>query len=108
MIHCSGGGQTKCMKYMPEGVRVIKDRLFEAPEIFRIIQQSSCADNREMYQVFNMGCRLEIYTEEKAAAQMIATANELGIEAQIIGRVEKGEGQTLEIQTGKEKIDYTF
>jgi phosphoribosylformylglycinamidine cyclo-ligase len=108
MIHCSGGGQTKCMKYMPENITVIKDRLFEAPEIFRIIQQSSGADSKEMYQVFNMGCRLEIYTEESAAAQMIATANELGIEAQIIGRVEKGNGQVLEIQTSGEKIEYKF
>ncbi len=108
MIHCSGGGQTKCMKYMPENIRIIKDRLFEAPEIFRIIQQSSGADNKEMYQVFNMGCRLEIYTEEKAAAQMIATAGELGIEAQVIGRVEAGEGQTLQIHTGSETIQYKF
>lgn len=108
MIHCSGGGQTKCMKYMPEGARVIKDNLFEAPEIFRIIQQSSGADNREMYQVFNMGCRLEIYTEESAAAQMIATANELGIEAQIIGRVEAGEGKSLVVKAGGEEITYKF
>lgn len=108
MIHCSGGGQTKCMKYMPENVRVIKNNLFEAPEIFRIIQQSSGADNREMYQVFNMGCRLEIYTDEASAAQMIATATELGIEAQIIGRVEGGEGQSLVLTTGGETIEYRF
>lgn len=108
MIHCSGGGQTKCMKYMPENVRVIKDNLFAAPEIFRIIQQSSGADNREMYQVFNMGCRLEIYTDEASAAQMIATATELGIEAQIIGRVEGGEGQSLVLTAGGETIEYKF
>lgn len=108
MIHCSGGGQTKCMKYMPENVRVIKDNLFAAPEIFQIIQQSSGADNREMYQVFNMGCRLEIYTDEASAAQMIATATQLGIEAQIIGRVEAGEGQSLVLTTGGETIEYKF
>lgn len=108
MIHCSGGGQTKCMKYMPENVRIVKDNLFAAPEIFRIIQQSSGADNREMYQVFNMGCRLEIYTDEASAAQMIATATELGIEAQIIGRVEGGEGQSLVLTTGGETIEYRF
>lgn len=108
MIHCSGGGQTKCMKYMPEGVRVIKDNLFAAPEIFRIIQQSSGADNREMYQVFNMGCRLEIYTDEASAAQMIATATELGIEAQIIGRVEAGAGKSLVVKAGGEEIEYRF
>jgi phosphoribosylformylglycinamidine cyclo-ligase len=108
MIHASGGGQTKCMKYMPEGVRVVKDNLFDAPEIFKLIQQSSGSDNREMYQVFNMGCRLEIYTEESAAAQMIATANSLGIEAQIIGRVEAGEDQGLVVKTGGEEIEYRF
>lgn len=108
MIHCSGGGQTKCMKYMPENVLVIKDNLFAAPEIFRIIQQSSGADNREMYQVFNMGCRLEIYTDEASAAQMIATATEMGIEAQVIGRVEAGEGQSLQLTAGDESIEYRF
>ncbi|WP_132055399.1 AIR synthase related protein [Pseudocnuella soli] len=108
MIHCSGGGQTKCMKYMPDDVQVIKDNLIAAPEIFRLIQQSSGADAREMYQVFNMGCRLEIYTEESAAAQMIATANSLCIEAQIIGRVEAASGQELLIQAGETQIVYNF
>lgn len=108
MIHCSGGGQTKCMKYMPGNIRVIKDKLFDPPPVFRIIQSSSGADNREMYQVFNMGCRLEIYTDEGSAEQMIATANELEIEAQIIGRVERGEGQALEIHLSGEKIAYSF
>jgi phosphoribosylformylglycinamidine cyclo-ligase len=108
MIHSSGGGQTKCMKYMPDGVRVVKDSLFAPPEIFKLIQQSSSADLREMYQVFNMGCRLEIYTEESAAAQMIATANELGIEAQVIGRVEAGEGQELVVKTSGEQIVYSY
>lgn len=108
MIHSSGGGQTKCMKYMPENIRVIKDNLFHAPEIFQIIQQSSGSDKREMYQVFNMGCRLEIYTDADAAAQMIATASELGIEAQVIGRIEAGAGQNLTIAAGGETIEYRF
>ncbi|RPD51127.1 AIR synthase-related protein [Paracnuella aquatica] len=108
MIHCSGGGQTKCMKYMPDGVQVIKDNLIDAPEIFRLIQQSSGADAREMYQVFNMGCRLEIYTEESAAAQMIATANSLSIEAQVIGRVEAASGQELLVKAGEAQIVYNF
>src|SRR5690606_3873916 len=60
LIHCSGGGQTKCLKYIPGNVRVIKDNLFTPPEIFEAIQKASKADEREMYQVFNMGCRMEI------------------------------------------------
>ena len=90
LIHCSGGGQTKCMKYVSDNVNVVKNNLFDAPEIFQIIQQSSGADNREMYQVFNMGCRMEIYTNEKNADEMISIANEFGIDAQVIGRVEEG------------------
>lgn len=108
MIHCSGGGQTKCMKYMPENVHVIKDRLFAPPEIFQIIQRSSGADNREMYQVFNMGCRLEIYTEEKNADSLIGISRELGIDAQVIGRIEAAEGRTLTVQAGGENIRYQF
>jgi phosphoribosylformylglycinamidine cyclo-ligase len=95
LIHCSGGGQTKCMKYVPANVRIIKDNLFEPPEIFKIIQQSSGADDREMYQVFNMGCRLEIYTNEKNADQLISIAKDFDIDAQVIGRVREGEKSLL-------------
>lgn len=104
MVHSSGGGQTKCLKYMPEGVQVIKDNLFEAPEIFRIIREASGADAREMYQVFNMGCRLELYVNESAAASLISIAEGFGIEARLIGRVEKGSGLT--VQAGAETIEY--
>ncbi|HJW17443.1 MAG TPA: AIR synthase related protein, partial [Flavisolibacter sp.] len=86
LIHCSGGGQTKCMKYVPDNVKIVKDNLIAAPEIFSIIQQASGADEKEMYQVFNMGCRLEIYTNENTAGQLINIANEYGIDAQVIGR----------------------
>ena len=108
LIHCSGGGQTKCMKYMPENVHVIKDNLFDAPEIFQIIQQCSGADDREMYQVFNMGCRLEVYTDEKAADAIIGISKSFGIDAQIIGRVEAGQGQTLTIKKSGTEIQYRF
>lgn len=104
LIHCSGGGQTKCLKYLPDQVRVIKDRLFEAPEIFQMIQQASGADNREMYQVYNMGTRLEIYTTEKAAPAIIAVAESFGVAARVIGRTEAGE-KGLEIVLGEEKIN---
>lgn len=106
LIHSSGGGQTKCMKYMPANVRIIKDGLFTPPEIFAAIQQSSGADDREMYQVFNMGCRMEIYTNENAAEGMIRIANELGIDARIIGRVEAWKGNQLLIQNNKSEILY--
>lgn len=97
MIHCSGGGQTKCVKYLPDNVKVIKDALFAAPEIFQIIQQSSGADDKEMYQVFNMGCRLEIYTDEQHAREFISIAKEFDIDAQVIGRVEAAGEKSLEI-----------
>jgi len=107
LIHCSGGGQTKCMKYVPDNVKIVKDNLFAAPEIFSIIQKASGADEKEMYQVFNMGCRLEIYTNENAANELIQIAGEYGIDAQVIGRVEGGHKE-LEIITGNKKIEYSF
>lgn len=91
LIHCSGGGQTKCMKYLPRPLTIIKDHLFDIPPVFELIQKNSGADYREMYQVFNMGHRLEVFTSEKAAVKMIATAQTLGIEARVIGRVEAAE-----------------
>ena len=106
LIHCSGGGQTKCMKYMPEGVRVVKDNLFDAPEIFNIIQQSSGADDKEMYQVFNMGCRLEVYTDEKAAQEIIKLAQDFGIDAQVIGRVEAADKNELIVTANGQQIVY--
>jgi len=106
LIHCSGGGQTKCMKYVPENVHVIKDNLFTVPEIFQIIQQCSGAEDKEMYQVFNMGCRLEIYTDEKNADQLISITRGFGIDAQIIGRVEEGVEKTLSIKCSSSSISY--
>ena len=88
MIHCSGGGQTKCMKYLPGPMRIVKDNFLEVPPIFNLIQENSGANAKEMYQVFNMGHRLEIFTDEKSAMDLIALAKTFHIEAQIIGRVE--------------------
>ena len=104
LIHCSGGGQTKCLKYIPENVRVIKDNLFAPPEIFKKIQETSQADNREMYQVFNMGCRMEIYTDEDFAETVVSLASEFNIDAQIIGRVEASEKKELIIEADGEKL----
>ncbi len=87
VIHCSGGGQTKCMKYLPKPLKIIKDNLFEIPPIFQLIQENSGSDFREMYQVFNMGHRLEIFTNETAALEMIEIAKHFNIDAQIVGKV---------------------
>ena len=118
LIHCSGGGQTKCMKYLPpsdvasEGgtspkfLKVIKDNLFEAPEIFNIIKQNSGSNNKEMYEVFNMGCRLEIYCDAADADTMIAAANTFGIAAQVIGRVEESDKKELVIRLKDEEMRY--
>ena len=93
LIHCSGGGQTKCMKYMPGDYRVIKDNLFIPPPVFNIIQQNSGSSLKEMYEVFNMGCRMEIYCDEKDADTMIAAASAFNIDGRVIGRVEEGNGK---------------
>ena len=105
LIHCSGGGQTKCLKYVPDNVRIIKDNLFEPPVIFKLIQQASRSDDKEMYQVFNMGTRLEIYTNEKDATTVISIAKKFGVDAQVIGRVEEAQKQELIISnTVKDKL----
>ncbi|MBK6379493.1 MAG: phosphoribosylformylglycinamidine cyclo-ligase [Chitinophagaceae bacterium] len=106
LIHCSGGGQTKCMKYLPGNFRIIKDNLFDAPEIFNIIKANSGSNNKEMYEVFNMGCRLEIYCDAADAETMIAAATEFGIAAQVIGRVEDSEKKELVIKLKDEVIRY--
>ena len=107
LVHCSGGGQTKCLKYVPNNVHIVKDKLFETPYIFDLIQACSGADMREMYQVFNMGCRMEIYCQEADAQTMIDAANAFGVAAQIIGRVEASTASpTLDIVTKQGVISY--
>ena len=106
LIHCSGGGQTKCLKYIPENVRLIKDNLFEPPSIFKMIQEASGSDDREMYQVFNMGCRMEIYTDEDFAVAIVSEANNFGIEAQIIGRVEASDKKELIIKNKNREMSF--
>lgn len=106
LIHCSGGGQTKCLKYVPENVRIVKDNLFEPPVIFQLIQDASKSDDREMYQVFNMGTRLEIYTNEKEADNMISVAKSFGVDAQVIGRVEESKKKELHICISSGKLSF--
>ena len=106
LVHCSGGGQTKCLKYVPENVRVIKDNLFEPPVIFKVIQEASKADDREMYQVFNMGTRLEIYTNEKDADSIISVSKSFGVDAQVIGMVEESGKKELLVKTASSELVY--
>lgn len=95
LIHCSGGGQTKCMKYLPATMRIVKDNLFEPPVIFSIIQEASKAGYDEMYQVFNMGHRMEIFTSKEKADDIISVASQFGIEAKVVGRVEPSNKKEL-------------
>ena len=99
LIHCSGGGETKCMKYVPENVRIVKDNLFEPPVIFDLIQKASKSSDEEMYQVFNMGTRMEIYTNEKDADKIISVSKSFGVDAKLIGRVEESGKKDLIIST---------
>ncbi|MBW7840137.1 MAG: phosphoribosylformylglycinamidine cyclo-ligase [Chitinophagaceae bacterium] len=106
LIHCSGGGQTKCLKYVPDFVRIVKKDLFEVPPIFNKIKEASGVGNHEMYQVFNMGCRMEIYTPENKAAEIMDIADTFEIEAKIIGKVESSEEKELIIECADEILYY--
>ena len=97
IVHCSGGAQTKVLHFV-DNVHVVKDNLFDTPPLFRIIQEESGTNWREMYKVFNMGHRLEIYLEEHYAEEVIDIAETLGVEAKIIGRVLPFEGKKVSIQ----------
>jgi phosphoribosylformylglycinamidine cyclo-ligase len=105
MIHCTGGGQTKVMKFAP-GRRIVKDNLFPTPPLFTLIQGESQTDWKEMYQVFNMGHRLEVYLPEEHAAEVIGIAAGFGIDARIAGRVEATEQTEVVLETEYGKFSY--
>lgn len=98
MVHCSGGAQTKVMNFVCNK-RVIKDDLFDVPPLFKEIQKESGTEWREMFKVFNMGHRLEIYTNRESALKMIEIAAQFGVEGKIIGRVEDSEKNELILKT---------
>ena len=106
IIHNTGGGQTKCLKYIPLGLRIIKDQLFETPFIFEWIREAVGTDPREMYQVFNMGNRLDIFTDRETAQYLIHIAQSYQIDAQIIGRVEAAEQKSLIVQSALGEFEY--
>lgn len=104
LVHCSGGGQTKCLKYLPGPMRIVKDNLFTPPIVFNLIQEASGADAREMYQVFNMGTRLELFTDAQHADTFIRIAQEFGVDAQIVGRVEPSDKKELIIANANGEV----
>jgi phosphoribosylformylglycinamidine cyclo-ligase len=96
IIHCSGGAQTKILHFV-NNLHIIKDNLFETPPLFKLIQQESGTDWKEMYKVFNMGHRLEVYIDGKYASDLISIGKSFNIDTKIIGRVEKAEGKKVTI-----------
>ena len=105
MVHCSGGGQTKVLHFV-DNVHVFKDQLFDTPPLFQLIQQESNTDWKEMYKVFNMGHRMEIYTDENTAEEIIQIAQEFNLPAQIIGRVEASDKKKLTIRSAHGVFEY--
>ena len=98
MVHCSGGAQTKVLHFVDD-VHIIKNNLFDIPPLFDLIQKESKTDWKEMYKVFNMGHRMELYVPQEIADSVIAISNSFGVEAKVIGRVEAHNGKKLTIKS---------
>jgi phosphoribosylformylglycinamidine cyclo-ligase len=98
LVHCSGGAQTKVLHFV-EGVHIIKDNLFPTPPLFQLIQQARNTDWAEMYKVFNMGHRMEVYTDEATAQAVIDIAQQFNVEARIVGKVESAEQKKVTIRS---------
>lgn len=105
MVHCSGGAQTKILHFI-DNLHVIKDNLFPVPPLFKLIQEQSKTDWKEMYQVFNCGHRMEIYVPENIVNDMIQISKSFGVDAQIVGRVEASENKKLTIQSEYGTFEY--
>ncbi|MGE0566381.1 MAG: AIR synthase related protein [Bacteroidia bacterium] len=105
LVHCSGGAQTKVLHFINEGLRVVKDNLFEIPPLFKTIMEQSKTDPKEMYKVFNMGHRMEVYTKPECADTIISIANSFNIDAKIIGKVENG---NKEVYLKSELGEFTY
>ena len=105
IVHCSGGGQTKILHFI-DNLHVIKDNLFATPPLFKLIQEESKTDWKEMYKVFNMGHRLEFYVPQDVANDIITISKEFNIDAQIVGRVEHTEGKKVTIKSAHGEFEY--
>lgn len=90
MVHCTGGAQTKVLHFVGENCRVIKDNMFPVPPLFKTIAEQSGTDWAEMYKVFNMGHRLEVYVRPENAEKVIAISKSFNIDAQVVGHIEEG------------------
>jgi len=105
IIHCTGGGQTKILNFI-NNLHIIKDNLFDIPPLFKLIQEESNTDPKEMYKVFNMGHRMEIYTDSNTANKIIEISNSYDIEAKIIGKVQSSKSKKLTINSELGNFDY--
>lgn len=105
MVHCSGGAQTKVLHFI-ENLHVLKDNLFELPPLFKLIQEQSGTDWKEMYRVFNMGHRMEIYVPDKIAQEIISISKDFNIDAQIIGRVENASSKKVTLKSAFGEFTY--
>ncbi len=105
MVHCSGGAQTKVLHFV-DNVHVVKDNLFPIPPLFKLIQEQSNTDWKEMYKVFNMGHRMEVYVPQNIAADIIAISKSFGVDAQIVGRVETSATKKLTIKSENGIFEY--
>jgi phosphoribosylformylglycinamidine cyclo-ligase len=105
MVHCSGGGQTKVMHFV-DNVHVIKDNLFETPQLFKVIQQAAGTKRKEMYKVFNMGHRMEIYCNKSIANEIITISKTFNVDAKIVGRVETSQKKKLTLKTENGTFEY--
>lgn len=107
MVHCSGGAQTKVLHFLGNELRVVKDNLFPPPPLFRIIHEESGTDWKEMYKVFNMGHRMEIYLDETIAPRVIDISKEFNIDAKVVGRVEKSSEKQVTIKSEFGEFTYS-
>jgi phosphoribosylformylglycinamidine cyclo-ligase len=105
MVHCSGGAQTKILHFIDE-LHVIKDNLFDTPPLFKLIQEQSGTDWKEMYQVFNMGHRMELYVPETIASTLISISQSFGVDAQVVGRLEASPKKQLTILSSYGEFGY--
>ena len=105
IIHCTGGGQTKILNFI-NSLHIIKDNLFDIPPIFKLIQNESATDPKEMYKVFNMGHRMEIYTDSNTANKIIEISNSYSIDAQVIGKVQSSDTKKLSIISELGNFEY--
>ncbi len=106
IVHCSGGAQTKVLHFINDDLHIIKNNLFDVPPLFKTIQAQSHTDYKEMYKVFNMGHRMELYVDEKYAEKVITISKSFNVDAKIIGHVEKGEGKSVSILSEFGKFEY--